>query len=92
MLDLSKILDDFGSTLHVRVTAKASMNKIKVEELADGKKLIRVYVTAVAADGKANKEVIKLLAKALGIPPSSLSITRGLTSRDKVITVDAHAK
>ena len=56
----------------VIVTAKAAANRIKVEELSNGEKLIRVYVTAAAEGGKANKEVIKMLAKPLGIPPSAL--------------------
>lgn len=88
MLDLFRTLDDFGEVLHVRVTTKAASNRVTIEELSNGEKLIRVYVTAVAEDGKANKEVIKILAKALGIPPTSLRIVRGLTSRNKIITID----
>lgn len=89
MLDLFRTLDDFGKTLHVRVTTKAAANRIKVEELTpNGEKLIRVYVTTAAEGGKANKAVIKLLAKALNIPPSALTITHGLTSRNKVITIN----
>lgn len=88
MLDLFGHLDGFSKGLHVRVTAKASANRIKVEELSNGEKLIRVYVTTAAEGGKANKEVLKLLAKAMGVPPSALTITRGLTSKDKVITIN----
>lgn len=87
MNDIFKSLGDFGGILHVRVTAKAAANRVKVEDLADGTKLIRVYVTVAAEDGKANKAVLKILAKALKISPSSLSIIKGIASRDKTIAI-----
>lgn len=88
MLDLFTATDGFSKGLHIKVTAKASANRIKVEELSNGGQLIRVYVTTAAERGKANKEVIKLLAEALSLPPSALRITRGLTSNNKIITID----
>lgn len=71
-----------GATLNVRVTPKAARNAVMVR---DGQ--IRVTVTTVPEDGKANVAVIKLLAKALGIPKSRLTVIRGQTSRDKVIAI-----
>jgi uncharacterized protein len=71
-----------GTEIAVRVTPKASRNLVKIE--ADQ---IRVYVTCVPEDGKANKEVVKLLAKAIGTAKSNLSLLRGATSRDKVFRV-----
>ncbi|MGH1412746.1 MAG: DUF167 domain-containing protein [Pelagimonas sp.] len=67
-----------GATLAVRVTPKASRNRIE----RDGD-VLRVYVTTVPENGKANTAVKKLLAKALGVPKSHLSLVRGETSRDK---------
>lgn len=75
-------LKDLGSTFTIRVTPKASANKIKIED-----NLVRVYVTCVPEDGKANEAVLKLLAKELGVPKSSLTITQGLKGRDKTIVV-----
>ncbi len=46
----------------VRVTPKASSNRIKIEEMSDGSTRYRVYVTVAAEDGKANEAVLKLLA------------------------------
>lgn len=77
-----------GDVLHVRVTPKASANRIKPETLADGSLLLRVYVTVVPEDGKANKAVIELLAKELGIAKSRLSITHGLTDKNKTIRIE----
>ncbi|MBU2868273.1 DUF167 domain-containing protein [Pacificibacter marinus] len=64
--------------LSVRVTPKASRNAVLVQE---GQ--VRVYVTCVPEDGKATKEVIKLLAKALGVSKSNVSLLRGAIARDK---------
>lgn len=77
-----------GDTLTVRVTPKASTNRIKAERMPDGSLRIRVYVTTVAEDGKANAMVLKLLAKALGVAKSALSITHGLMSQDKIIKIN----
>ena len=71
-----------GAEIAVRVTPKASRDRIVVEE---GQ--IRIYVTTVPEDGKANAAVQKLLAKAPGLPKSRLSLIRGQTSRDKVFRV-----
>lgn len=75
------------STLHVKVTPKAKSQRIKKDTRADGSALYKIYVTAAPEDGKANVAVIKLLAKALGIAKSSLSITHGHTSREKIIKI-----
>lgn len=87
MIDLFSSIEDFGSSLNVRVTTKASSNRVKVEYLEDGSKIIKAYVTSLPEGGQANAEVIKLLSKELGIPKSSLSITSGLKSRNKVISI-----
>ncbi len=80
-----------GDTLKIRVTPKASSNRIKVEKQPDGSDLVRVYVTTVPEDGKANKAVVEMLAKALGVSKSSLTITQGLTSKDKTISIQRKA-
>lgn len=72
-----------GAEFALRVTPKASRNAI--EEGADG---LRVYVTTVPEDGKANKAVTKLLADALGVAKSRLTLVRGATSRDKLFRLD----
>jgi uncharacterized protein YggU (UPF0235/DUF167 family) len=71
-----------GAEIAVRVTPRASRNRIVVEE---GQ--IKVYVTTLPEDGKANAAVQTMLAKALGVPKSRLTLIRGQTSRDKVFRV-----
>lgn len=72
-----------GAEIAVRVTPKAARNAV---EEADGG--LRVYVTAAPEDGKANKAVTKLLANALGVAKSRLTLTRGATARDKTFRLD----
>ena len=38
-------------------------------------------------DGKANKQVVKLLAKELGLSKSALMIVRGQASREKILRI-----
>jgi len=73
--------------LRVKVTPKAKFERIKKEMGADGAVLYKIYVTAAPENGKANKAVIKLLAKALNIAKSNLTITHGQTSRKKTIKI-----
>lgn len=73
-------LADSEGRLAVRVTPNAKADAVAIE---DG--TVKVRVTVVPEDGKANKAVIALLAKALGVSKSSLSIVRGETARDKVV-------
>lgn len=68
-----------GAQIAVRVTPKAARNRIVLD---DGQ--LRIYVTVVPEGGKANDAVLKLLAKALGLPKSGITLLRGATSRDKV--------
>lgn len=81
--------DVVGNPFSVRVTPKASSNRIKVATLEDGSLQVRVYVTTVPENGKANQAVIKLLAKEMGLAKSSLSIIRGAGERNKLIQIDS---
>ncbi len=76
-----------GNIITVRVFPKASANRIKPEIMPDGSLRVRVYVTVAAEGGKANETVIKLLAKALELPKSSLNIVRGELSQNKIIKI-----
>ena len=45
-------------------------------------------MTVAPEDGKANKQVIKLMVKELGLPKSALLVIRGTRSKDKVIAIN----
>ena len=85
LLDLIKWDDAGRAALPVRVTPKASANRIRIEERDGENQRVRVDVTVPQEDGKANKQVIKLLAKKLRMPKSALTIKHGFTNRDKII-------
>ena len=68
--------------LSVRVVPGAAR-----EDISAGKGFIRVRVHAPPQDNQANKRVIRLLAKAFGVPPSDVLLERGQAARAKVIRV-----
>lgn len=75
--------------LVVHLTPKASHNKIEGWAVdGKGQKILRVKVTAVPEDGKANEALIKLLSKTFRIPQSRISLARGATSRIKQLEID----
>jgi len=69
----------------VRVGPRAASNVVAGER--DGALLVRV--TAAPADGKANAAVVRVLAKALDVPPSEVRLVRGATTRIKVLSLPA---
>jgi hypothetical protein len=46
-----------------------------------------VRLAAAPVDGQANDALVRVVAKALGVPPSSVTILRGATGRDKVVHI-----
>ncbi|HTO29103.1 MAG TPA: DUF167 family protein, partial [Devosia sp.] len=75
-------LSPSGLSLFVRVTPNAGRDVIEgVEIRDDGTAALRVRVNAVPDKGKANAAVIALLAKALKVPKSAMSVVSGETAR-----------
>lgn len=73
-------------TITVRVTPKASRNAVEGwAEDAAGARYLKVRLTAAPEDGKANKALLKLLAKEWGCAPSALEIISGAKNRIKRI-------
>lgn len=69
--------------LTVRVLPRASRTEIAGVEGSS----VRVRVTAPPVGGAANDAVRRLLARALGCPPSAVEILQGRTGREKVVRV-----
>jgi hypothetical protein len=72
-----------GATIEVKATPRASANALIGER--DGRLVVKL--TAPPLEGKANRELTKLLGKALGVAPSTIEILKGQSSRDKVVLV-----
>ncbi|NTU53383.1 MAG: DUF167 domain-containing protein [Chlorobiaceae bacterium] len=49
---------------------------------------IRICLKSAPVDNAANKECCELVAKALGVPRSAVSVMNGASSRSKVLKVD----
>ena len=78
-----------GVIVDVRVTPRGGRDDIDgVETLANGRMVVKVRVRAIAEGGEANRAVMELLAKALGVPKAKVRILSGATSRLKQIAVD----
>lgn len=70
--------------VRIRVQPRSTQNKI---EVTDG--LVKVWVTSAPTDGQANAAVCHLIAKTLAIPKTTVTVVKGQTSRDKIISVDS---
>ena len=82
--------DGEGCRLTVRLTPKSSKDAIEgVEALADGRRVLKARVRAAPEKGKANAALVKLLAKTLDLPASSIRIETGATARLKSVGLDA---
>ena len=75
---------DVGATIRVRVQPRASREGI------DGERggVWRVRVSAPPVEGEANRAVIALLARALGVRPAAVAIVHGAGGRDKLVWVE----
>lgn len=72
-----------GWSLTIRVQPGASRSEV-VGPHGDA---LRVRVAGAAVDGKANGELVRFLAEHLGVPARAVEITRGHTSRTKVVRI-----
>jgi uncharacterized protein (TIGR00251 family) len=72
-----------SARITVRVTPRSG--KDSIESGAGGVLLVRV--TAPPDEGKANAAVCKVVAGALGVPKSAVTVVRGHTARTKALEV-----
>jgi uncharacterized protein YggU (UPF0235/DUF167 family) len=70
--------------LHVRVTPRAAVDRVG-PYAAD---VLQVRVTRPPADGEANDAVLALVARALGVPRSTVRLVTGARSRSKRFAID----
>ncbi len=86
-MNLKEIFKTNKNKMEIKVIPNANSNKIAISE-EGGIYQVKIYVTVTPEDGKANNQVIKLLAKELSIPKSKISIIKGLKSRNKTIAIE----
>ena len=73
-----------SARIDVRLTPRGGRDRI---DGWDGD-VLRVRVAAPPADGRANEAMVRLVAKALGVPPSRVTLVSGAQSRTKVIEIE----
>lgn len=81
MIDIQISAD--GVTFWVYVQPRAAQKKI----VGSHEKALKIKLNAPPVGGAANKQCIEVLAKALGVPKSTVSITSGQTNRRKQISI-----
>lgn len=72
---------DGGALIHVRVQPNARSEGIT--GVRGGRIVVRI--SQPAREGKANKALVKCLAKAFDIAPSSVEVVKGIRGRDKSV-------
>lgn len=79
-----KQVDSPGVFLYVKVTPKASADKV----VGWDKDTLKVKVRAAPEKGEANQAVVKLLARHFDIPQSSFTLIKGASCRIKLFLVE----
>ena len=77
-----------GIILSVRLTPRGGRDAVEnVEQLADGRSVLRVRVRAAPSSGEANAALVKLVARTLGVAARDVSLVAGATARLKRLRV-----
>lgn len=81
-----------GVRLAIRITPKARANEFgALDHDAAGQAFLRARVTAPPEDGKANRALTKLVARALKLPASRVSVAAGAKDRQKSLLIEGDA-
>jgi uncharacterized protein (TIGR00251 family) len=76
-------------SVSVRATPKGGRNSIDgIVELSDGQIALKVRVRAAPTDGEANDALIRVLAKAVGVPPRAVALLQGAAARTKTFRIE----
>ena len=70
-------------TIQIRVTPRSSRNELRYEA-----GVLNVRVTAAPVDGSANAACCELIADALNVARSRVTVVKGHKSRVKTVVVD----
>jgi uncharacterized protein (TIGR00251 family) len=80
-----------GVILAVRLTPKSSRDEVIGVEDHGGECVLKARVRAIPEAGRANAALETLIARWLGLPPSTVSVARGGKSRLKQVAVSGDA-
>ncbi|MFA6421806.1 MAG: DUF167 domain-containing protein [Candidatus Buchananbacteria bacterium] len=69
----------------ILVQAKPNSSKVEVEKITD--QVYKVRLTAPPVDGKANDQLIKVLAQYFDVSKSNIAIKAGKNAKTKVVII-----
>ena len=72
--------------LEIKVTPSSGRSEICLDKKGN----LKAFLKSPPEGGKANRELIKLIAKSLKCPQSAVSLIGGATYRNKKIKLDLH--
>lgn len=71
-----------------KISLRVYPNAIRNEVVGFVDGVLRVKISAPPVKGKANRELLAFLSQLLGISQGALTITKGYTSRNKIVAID----
>jgi len=69
--------------LHIRVIPNSKHQEI----IEDNENFFKIKIKAPAKEGKANKELIEVLAKKYKVGKSRVEILKGISGKDKLVRI-----
>ena len=75
------------ATIYLKVNAASNRNEIDSFVEIEGKNYLKIFVTEVPIDGRANKAIVKMLSKTWKLKQNQLEIIKGATSNMKLLEV-----
>jgi uncharacterized protein YggU (UPF0235/DUF167 family) len=86
-------VDADGVVLAVRLTPRGGRDAFDgVEQLADGRPILKVRVRAAPSAGAANSALTALIAAALGVARGDVSLVAGAGARLKRVRIDGDGR
>lgn len=70
--------------INIKVVPQSGHQKI----ILDKSGILKCYLNSPPEDGKANRELIKILADTLDLPQRNITIVQGLISRNKILEIE----
>lgn len=76
-----------GDSLRLAVRVQPRASRTRIGDAANGR--LCVYLSAAPTDGKANAQLIELVARLFGVAKSNVHLLRGAQSRNKELLIDS---
>lgn len=74
------------SGVRIRIYASPKAHKSRIVGLHDGR--LKVQLAAPPVDGRANQELIRLLARWAGVPKQRVELVRGASGKRKTVSIE----